>query len=70
MRYNRDVPVGGIGVHARFDGEVDASTVKHRLDVLYEVRLPVYITDFSISNRMRRMASSFRHGGATLRSIV
>ena len=31
--------------------QVDASTVKHRLDVLYEVQLPVYITDFSIANR-------------------
>jgi hypothetical protein len=35
---------------AIFEGEVDASTVKHRLDVLNELRLPVFITDFSISN--------------------
>ena len=49
MSRNRDVPVGGIGVKANFTGEVDASTVKHRLDVLKEVGLPVYITDFSIS---------------------
>lgn len=50
MSKNRGVPVGGIGVRANFSGEVDASTVKHRLDVLKEVELPVYITDFSISN--------------------
>ena len=50
MSRNRDVPVGGIGVRANFSGEVDASTVKHRLDVLKEVQLPVYITDFSIAN--------------------
>ena len=50
MKNNRDVPVGGIGLQARFDREVDASTVKHRLDVLYEVQLPVYITDVSIAN--------------------
>ena len=31
--------------------QVDASTVKHRLDVLHEVQLPVYVTDLSISNR-------------------
>jgi endo-1,4-beta-xylanase len=49
MKHNRDVPVGGIGVRACFRGEVDASTVKHRLDVLHEVQLPVYITDLSIS---------------------
>ena len=35
---------------AIFDGEVDASTVKHRLDVLNELRLPVFITDFAITN--------------------
>ena len=34
---------------AVFEGEVDASTVKHRLDVLNELRLPVYITEFAIS---------------------
>lgn len=50
MKHNRDVPVGAIGVQARFNREVDASTVKHRLDVLYEVQLPVYITEFSIAN--------------------
>lgn len=50
MKHNRDVPVGAIGVHAHFDGEVDASTVKHRLDVLHEVQLPVYITDLTIAN--------------------
>jgi len=49
MKYNRGVPVGAIGLQAHFDGEVDASTVKHRLDVLHEVRLPVFITDFSIA---------------------
>ena len=37
MRHHQEVPVGAIGVQARFSGEVDASTVKHRLDVLYEV---------------------------------
>ena len=46
----RGVPVGAVGVQALFDGEIDASTVKHRLDVLSEVRLPVYITSFSITN--------------------
>ena len=44
------VPVGSVGVQASFDGEIDASTVKHRLDVLSEVQLPVYITSFSIMN--------------------
>ena len=33
---------------AIFDGEVDASTVKHRLDVLHELQLPVYVTSFQI----------------------
>ena len=45
----KDVPVGALGVQARFDGAVDASTVKQRLDMLHELRLPVYVTDFSIS---------------------
>eukprot|EP00322_Chrysochromulina_rotalis_P026947 CAMPEP_0115855900 /NCGR_PEP_ID=MMETSP0287-20121206/14778_1 /TAXON_ID=412157 /ORGANISM="Chrysochromulina rotalis, Strain UIO044" /LENGTH=1202 /DNA_ID=CAMNT_0003310063 /DNA_START=9 /DNA_END=3617 /DNA_ORIENTATION=+ len=49
MSKNKDVPVGGVGVLANFTGEIDASTVKHRLDVLQEVGLPVYITDFSVS---------------------
>jgi len=49
MYKNKDVPLGAIGVRANFSGEVDASTVKHRLDVLQEVGLPVYITDFSIA---------------------
>ena len=43
------VPVGAVGVQAAFDGEVDASTVKHRLDVLKEVQLPVFITSLSIA---------------------
>merc|ERR1711998_48707 len=43
------VPLHGIGVQAHFQGPVDASTVKHRLDVLREVQLPVYITEFSLS---------------------
>ena len=34
---------------AHFQGEVDASTVKHRLDVLRELRKPIYITDLTIS---------------------
>ena len=34
---SRGVPVGAVGVQALFDGEIDASTVKHRLDVLSEV---------------------------------
>ena len=37
MAKNKDVPVTAIGVRANFTGEVDASTVKHRLDVLQEV---------------------------------
>lgn len=45
----RGVPVQAIGVQAHFDGEVDASTVKHRLDVLRELRMPVYITELTIS---------------------
>jgi len=44
------VPVKGIGVQARFNGEVDASTVKHRLDVLHELQIPVYVTELSISS--------------------
>ena len=47
---DQGVPIRAVCVQAIFDGEVDASTVKHRLDVLNELRLPVFITDFSISN--------------------
>ncbi len=43
------VPIGAIGLQAHFEGEVDASTVKHRLDVLRELQRPIYITDFRIS---------------------
>jgi len=43
------VPVKAVCVQAVFEGEVDASTVKHRLDVLNELQLPVYITEFAIS---------------------
>merc|ERR1719456_2116827 len=50
MAHNKKVPLHGIGVQAHFQGPVDASTVKHRLDVLREVQLPVYITEFSISS--------------------
>ena len=32
----KGVPVHGIGVQAHFDGELDASTVKRRLDVPHE----------------------------------
>ena len=39
MAHNKKVPVHGIGVQARFQGVVDASTVKHRLDVLREVQV-------------------------------
>jgi GH35 family endo-1,4-beta-xylanase len=34
------VPVKAVCVQAIFEGEVDASTVKHRLDVLHELQLP------------------------------
>merc|ERR1711865_759883 len=44
------VPVGSVGVQALFDGEIDASTVKHRLDVLSEEPVfelpPIMCTDF------------------------
>lgn len=43
------VPVHAVGVQAHFHGEVDASTVKHRLDVIAELKLPVYITDLAIT---------------------
>ena len=49
-RRSQGVPIKAVCVQAIFDGEVDASTVKHRLDVLNELRLPVYITDFAIAN--------------------
>lgn len=38
MVHNKNVPLNGIGVQAHFKGPVDASTVKHRLDVLHEVQ--------------------------------
>ena len=47
---DQGVPIKAVCVQAVFDGEVDASTVKHRLDVLNELRLPVFITDFAIAN--------------------
>jgi hypothetical protein len=47
---DQGVPISAVCVSAVFSGEVDASTVKHRLDVLSELRLPVYITEFAISN--------------------
>jgi len=47
---SKGVPVRGIGVQAHFDGELDASTVKHRLDVLHELKIPVYVTELSIAN--------------------
>ncbi|KOO23982.1 glycoside hydrolase family 10 [Chrysochromulina tobinii] len=46
---DQGVPIKAVCVQAIFEGEVDASTVKHRLDVLHELRLPVYITEFTIS---------------------
>tara|TARA_B110001452_G_scaffold139621_1_gene116042 strand:+ start:255 stop:3833 length:3579 start_codon:yes stop_codon:yes gene_type:complete len=46
---SQGVPVGGVGLQARFEGEVDASTVKHRLDVMSELKLPIYITDLAIA---------------------
>ena len=48
MAHNRDVPVGAIGVRCTFFGEVDASTVKHRLDVLHEVQLPIHLTGVAL----------------------
>jgi len=39
-----------MALQAVFEGDVDASTVKHRLDVLHELQLPVYITAFEIRN--------------------
>lgn len=42
------VPISAICVQAVFEGVVDASTVKHRLDVLQELQLPVYVTDLEI----------------------
>eukprot|EP00966_Prymnesium_polylepis_P125396 2899570-Prymnesium_polylepis.1 len=39
MAHNKKVPLHGIGVQAHFQGPVDASTVKHRLDVLREVQV-------------------------------
>jgi len=45
---DQGVPIRAVCVSAVFEGPVDASTVKHRLDVLHELHLPVYITDFSI----------------------
>jgi endo-1,4-beta-xylanase len=45
---SQGIPIAAICVQAIFNGEVDASTVKHRLDVLHELRLPVYITQFQI----------------------
>ena len=47
---DQGIPIRAVCVQAVFDGEVDASTVKHRLDVLLELHLPVYITDFAINN--------------------
>ena len=47
---DQGVPIKAVCVQAVFDGEVDASTVKHRLDVLNELHLPVFITDFAINN--------------------
>ena len=35
---DQGVPIKAVCVQAIFEGEVDASTVKHRLDVLNEVR--------------------------------
>jgi hypothetical protein len=43
------VPVHAVGLQAHFDGEVDASTVKHRFDVMGELKLPVYVTDLAIT---------------------
>ena len=48
---DQGVPIKAVCVQAVFEGEIDASTVKHRLDVLNELRLPVYITEFKISVR-------------------
>ena len=47
---DQKVPIRAVCVQAIFEGAVDASTVKHRLDVLQELHLPVYITELSISN--------------------
>jgi len=46
---DQGVPIKAVCVQAVFQGEIDASTVKHRLDVLNELQLPVYITEFAIS---------------------
>ena len=46
---DKGVPLGAVCVQARFDGEVDASTVKHRLDVLKELELPIFVTDVSVA---------------------
>jgi hypothetical protein len=46
---DQGVPVKAVCIEATFLGEVDASTVKHRLDVLNELQLPVYITGLSIT---------------------
>jgi hypothetical protein len=39
MAKNKKLPIHGLGLQAHFHGVVDASTVKHRLDVLREVQV-------------------------------
>lgn len=50
-----DVPLHGVAVRAHFGGggqgpvaEVDASSLKHRLDVLGSLKLPLHLTDVAI----------------------
>ena len=50
-----DVPLHGVAVRAHFgvgppspDAEVDASSLKHRLDALATLRLPLHLTDVAV----------------------
>jgi len=44
------VPIRAICVKADFEGAVDATIVKHRLDMLAQVHLPIYITGLTIAS--------------------
>lgn len=43
LQHNK-VPLRAICVKADFEGAVDATIVKHRLDILAQVQLPIYVT--------------------------